>query len=152
MLKILQNNLKLFTDLTHSVFLALVHKNIQAVVLGLVPFIHVVADVVEVQKWLLAIRTHLCARITFLLGRGTRVGDREEGQSKADCGVDILESSDSLGSSSDERSTSEGEETGQSSLLVVTTGTSMLKPFRASGAPDEPRELFFLLRKFARRS
>ena len=67
-------------------------------------------------------------------------------------GVDILESSDSLGSSSDERSTSEGEETGQSSLQVVTTGTSMLKPFRASGAPDEPRELFFLLRKFARRS
>ena len=86
--------------------------------------------------------------LSLILGGEAGVGEREEGQGKADCGVDILESSDSLGSSSDERSTSEGEETGQSSLLVVRRGTSMLKPVRASGAPDGPRELF-LLRKFA---
>ena len=89
--------------------------------------------------------------LSLILGREAGVGEQEEGPGKTDSGVDIMESSDSLGSSSDERSTSEGEETGQSSLLVVTTGTSMLRPFRASGAPDEPRELFFLLRKLARR-
>ena len=99
---------------------------------------------------------HICVPgshffLSLILGRGTRVGDREEGQSKADCGVDIFESSNSLGSNSDKWSTSEGEETEQSSWLVVTTGTSMLEPFQASGAHGGPRELFFLLRKFARR-
>ena len=44
----MKNKLKLFTDLTDSVFLALVHRNIQAVLLVLVPFIDVVADVVGV--------------------------------------------------------------------------------------------------------
>ena len=48
MQKILQKKLKLFTDMTDSVVLALVHRNIQAVLLVFVPFIDIVANVVGV--------------------------------------------------------------------------------------------------------
>ena len=48
MQKILQNKLKFITDLTDSVVLALVHRNILAVLLVFVPFIDIVADVVAV--------------------------------------------------------------------------------------------------------
>ena len=62
--------------MTDSVVLALVHRNIQAVLLVFVPFIDIVADVVGVYKWLLAIETQLSARITihsFLdFGKGSR--------------------------------------------------------------------------------